>query len=97
MECILRRLTRLRVRGETVVRLVRSDEQPRYEELMQQHHYLGDLPKIGETLWYVTTWREQWVALLSFSAAALKCGARDRWIGWSLRQQYGPLEAGGQP
>jgi hypothetical protein len=77
---------------QTVVRLVRSDEQPRYQELMQQHHYLGDLPKIGETLWYVATWREQWVALLSFSAAALKCGARDRWIGWSLRQQYGRLK-----
>ena len=28
---------------------------------MAQHHYLGALPKIGETVWYVATWREQGV------------------------------------
>lgn len=58
---------------------------------MQTHHYLGALPKIGETLWYVATWREDWVALLSFSAAAWKCAARDRWIGWPSRHQYDRL------
>src|SRR5712691_4742906 len=77
---------------ETVVRRVRSDEQLRYQELLREHHYLGDLPKIGETLWYVATWREQWLARLSFSTAALKCAARDRWIGWTLRQHYGRLK-----
>jgi hypothetical protein len=59
---------------------------------MQQHHYLGALPKISETLWYVATWREEWVALLSFSAAALKCAVRDRWIGWNFRQRYNRLK-----
>src|SRR5713101_35956 len=77
---------------EMVVRLVHSSEQPRYQELMREHHYLGWLPKIGETLWYVATWREQWVALLSFSASALKCAARDHWIGWTFRQQYSRLK-----
>ena len=62
---------------ETVVRLIRSDEQPRYQQLMREHHYLGYLPKIGETLWYVASWREQWLALLSFSGSALKCAPRD--------------------
>ncbi|MDZ7581920.1 MAG: DUF4338 domain-containing protein [Deltaproteobacteria bacterium] len=59
---------------------------------MQQFHYLGALPKISETLWYVATWCDQWVALLSFSAAALKCKARDRWIGWDFRHQYDRLK-----
>jgi len=59
---------------------------------MREHHYLGGLPKIGETLWYVAAWREQWVALLSYSASALKCAARDRWIGWDFRHQYGRLK-----
>ena len=77
---------------EMVVRLVHSSEQPRYQELMREHHYLGHLPKIGETLWYLASWREQWVALLSFSASALKCAARDRWIGWSFRQHYARLK-----
>lgn len=77
---------------EIVVRLVRSCEEPRYQELMQQHHYLGASPKISETLWYVATWREQWVALLSFSASALKCAARDGWIGWDFRRRYSRLK-----
>jgi len=62
---------------EVVVRPVCSFEESRYQELLQQYHYLGALPKISETLWYVATWREEWVALLSFSACALKCAARE--------------------
>ena len=77
---------------EIEARLVRREEQPRFQQLMQAHHYLGALPKIGETLWYVASYREEWVALLSFSAAALKIAARDRWIGWSYRQQYARLK-----
>jgi Domain of unknown function (DUF4338)/DDE_Tnp_1-associated len=77
---------------EIVVRPVPSGDQQRYQELMRQHHYLGALPKIGETLWYVATWREEWVALLSFSASALKCAARDRWIGWHFQHRYSRLK-----
>jgi hypothetical protein len=67
-------------------------EEQRYQELMQAHHYLGALPKISETIWYVALWGDQWVALLSFSAAALKCSARDGWIGWTSRHQYDRLK-----
>ena len=59
---------------------------------MQAHHYLGALPKIGETLWYVATYRAEWVALLTVSAAAWKCGVRDRWIGWDGRRQSARLK-----
>ncbi|MCK7490643.1 MAG: DUF4338 domain-containing protein [Comamonadaceae bacterium] len=78
--------------SELRVRPVERSEEGRFQEQMARHHYLGDLPKIGETLWYVATWREQWVAQLSLSAAALKCGVRDRWIGWDFRSQYGRLK-----
>jgi hypothetical protein len=77
---------------EIFVRPVGSFEEQRYQELMQKHHYLGALPKISETLWYVALWRDHWVALLSFSASALKCAARDHWIGWDLRHQYERLK-----
>jgi hypothetical protein len=73
------------------VRPVSKGEEARYRELMQQHHYLGDLAKIGHTLWYIAVHGEQWAALLSFSAAAWKCGVRDRWIGWDFRHQYDRL------
>lgn len=74
------------------VRPAQRSEEARYQEQMARHHYLGELPKIGETVWYVATWRGQWVAQLSLSAAALKCGVRDRWIGWDFRSQYGRLK-----
>ncbi len=78
--------------GKIVVRLVRTSEEGEYHDLMQAHHYLGFLPKIGETLWYVASFRDRWAALLSFSAAAWKCKARDQWIGWSFRHQYDRLK-----
>jgi len=76
---------------ELRLRPVKRCEEQHDQFLMQRHHYLGALPKIGETLWYVATWHEQWVALVSFSAAALKCAARDQWIGWDFRHQYDRL------
>jgi len=77
---------------EIIVRPVHPSEEQHYQKLMQQHHYLGALPKIGETLWYVATWQNQWVALIGFSAAALKCAPRDRWIGWDFRHHYERLK-----
>ena len=77
---------------EARVQPVRRLEEQRYQKLMQTHHYLGALPKISETLWYVATFADQGIALLSFSAAALKCSVRDRWIGWDFRHQYDRLK-----
>ena len=77
---------------EAGVQPVRAFEEQRFQKLMQAHHYLGALSKISETLWYVATFADQWIALLSFSAAALKCSARDRWIGWDFRHQYDRLK-----
>jgi|TARA_B100001964_G_C14225294_1_gene597319 hypothetical protein len=77
---------------EITVHPVHPTEEKRFQELMRKHHYLGALPKISETIWYVAIFRGQWVALLSFSASALKCSARDRWIGWNFRHQYDRLK-----
>ena len=75
-----------------VIQIVRPVEEHRFQKLMQKHHYLGALPKISETIWYIATFGDQWVALLSFSAAALKCSPRDQWIGWDFRHQYDRLK-----
>ena len=66
-----------------VVRPVRSDERARWRQLMNAHHYLGFRPMVGESLWYVATAKERWVALLAWAVAALKCAVRDAWIGWA--------------
>jgi hypothetical protein len=78
--------------SQILVRPVCPFEEQRFQELMQTHHYLGALPKISETLWYIAAFADQWIALVSFSAAALKCSARDRWIGWDFRHQYDRLK-----
>lgn len=78
--------------SEIIVRPVERDEESRYQQLMAAHHYLGVRAKIGETLWYVATWHDHWLALISLSAAALKCGVRDAWIGWDFRTQFDRLK-----
>ena len=76
---------------EVVLEPVGAADETRFQTLMQAHHYLGALPKIGHTLWYVASWRGQWLALACFCAAAWKCAARDTWIGWGFRHQFDRL------
>jgi hypothetical protein len=77
--------------SQIIVRPVHRAEESRFQELMQTYHYLGALPKIGNTIWYVAIHNDEWVALMSYSASALKCGVRDHWIGWGFRHQYDRL------
>jgi hypothetical protein len=70
------------------VRLVLLEERNRWNALMQAHHYRGFRTLAGRTLRYVATIDDRWVALLGWQAGALRCAARDYWIGWS-----GPLLA----
>ena len=71
-----------------VVRPVRRDEMDRWRALMRQHHYLGFERIVGKSLFYVATKATQWVALLGWGSAALKCAARDQWIGWEPALQF---------
>ena len=77
--------------SEIKVTPVHSCEESTFQRLMQAHHYLGALPKIGHTIRYIATVDNQWLALLSFSAPALQCAARDQWIGWGYRHQFDRL------
>jgi hypothetical protein len=71
-----------------IVRLVRTEERARWQQTLQQHHYLGCPRMVGQALWYVATVAGQWVALLGWAAAALKCRPRDAWIGWAPALQW---------
>ena len=77
--------------SQIIVRPIHRAEESEFKELMQSYHYLGALPKIGNTIWYVAINNDEWIALLSYSAAALKCGVRDEWIGWGFRHKYDRL------
>lgn len=70
------------------VRLIGRAERARWEALMEAHHYLGLGAMVGRSLRYVAEVDGQWVALLGWASAALKCTARDTWIGWSRALQW---------
>jgi hypothetical protein len=71
-----------------VVRPIRRGEQAHWCQLMRQHHYLGFERIVGESLCYVASQASDWVALLGWGSAALKCGPRDQWIGWDRALQW---------
>ena len=58
-----------------------------WDHLVRRHHYLGYQRLLGRRLKYLAFIRERPVAALSFSAAVLRLGVRDRYIGWSVEQR----------
>lgn len=73
------------------VRLVRPEEQARWDQLVSEHHYLGNAHLVGERLCYAVEYRGQWLALLGWAAAAYHLRARETWIGWNDNQRRGRL------
>ena len=69
------------------VRVVRPNEEPRFNALLREHHYLGFRKFCGRRLRHVAVLGDRWLALLGWHAAALHCAARDRWIGWHSFQR----------
>lgn len=70
-----------------VVRPIDRDEVSRFNACLDEHHWLGHRI-VGETMRYVATVGDRWVALLGFGSAALACAPRDRWVGWSREAQF---------
>ena len=84
--------TSVDILSNVVVRPIRGEERDRWQELMREHHYLGFAGLVGERVEYVATVSGRWVALLAWSAAALKLSLRDRWIGWNWAVQLQRLK-----
>jgi hypothetical protein len=70
-----------------MVRLVRPDERERFDQALQQEHYLHSARLGGQSLRYVAELDGQWIALVTFSAPALNLKSREKWIKWSPRQR----------
>jgi hypothetical protein len=72
--------------GVDLVRIDCSDshESKIWKALMERYHYLGSGPLCGAQMRYlIKSSSFGWLGGLSFSAAAWRVEARDRWIGWS--------------
>ena len=71
------------------IKLLAHEELERFNQLLDEHHYLKRLQPVGERLYYVATDAQgQWLALLVFNAAAKHLKHRDQWIGWSAAQRH---------
>ena len=61
----------------------RTTDEPLFNGLMEEHHYLGYEQPVGEHLKYLVWAQGRPVACLAWSSAPRHIGSRDRYIGWS--------------
>ena len=61
----------------------RSGDEPLFNSLMEEHHYLGYEQPVGEHLKYLVWAQGRPIACVAWSSAPRHIGARDRYIGWS--------------
>ena len=60
----------------------RSADEPLFNSLLEQYHYLGYEQPVGEHLKYLVWAQGRPVACLAWSSSPRHLGARDRFIGW---------------
>lgn len=61
----------------------RTGDEPLFNSLMEQYHYLQYEQPVGEQLKYLAWAQGRPVACLAWSSAPRHLGSRDRYIGWS--------------
>lgn len=61
----------------------RTGDEPLFNSLMEQHHYLGYEQPVGEHLKFLAWAQGRPIACLAWSSAPRHLGSRDRYIGWS--------------
>ena len=82
---------------ELTVRPVLPGEIARFGELLGAHHWLG--PRLfGSVVRHVAVLDGDWVALVGYGSAVLRCTARDEVIGWADADRVDrlPMLAGNQ-
>jgi hypothetical protein len=62
----------------------RTPDEPLFNALIEQHHYLGYTQPVGEHLKYLVYAHDRPIACLAWSSAPRHLGCRDRFIGWSI-------------
>ena len=66
-----------------LVQVRRTAEEPLFNSLMEQYHYLGYEQPVGEHVKYLVKARGQVIACLAWSSAPRHLKLRDRYVGWS--------------
>src|SRR6202035_2166418 len=74
---------RRQVRNRLAEQVRRTPEEPLFNSLLEQYHYLGYEQPVGEHLKYLVKARGQVIACLAWASAPRHLGCRDRFIGWN--------------
>jgi hypothetical protein len=61
----------------------RTEKEPLWNSLVEEHHYLRYQQPVGEHLKYLVWGQSRPLACLAWSSAPRHLGARDRYIGWN--------------
>ena len=61
----------------------RTSDEPLFNSLIEEHHYLGYEQPVGEHLKYLVWAQGRPIACLAWSSAPRHLGSRDSYIGWS--------------
>jgi hypothetical protein len=72
---------------KVTVRLMDAEERERFDQLLEEKHYLQSARLGGQSLRYLAELDGQWLALIAFSGAALHTKAREQKIRWTPRQR----------
>jgi Domain of unknown function (DUF4338) len=71
------------IRPISLQQVRRTSEEPLFNSLIEQHHYLGYEQPVGEHLKYLVWAQGRPIACMAWSSAPRHLGSRDRHIGWS--------------
>jgi hypothetical protein len=69
------------------IRVVKAEEQKRFDALLGQYHYLGESRPVGDSMRMVADIEGEWVGLLMWGSAAYRLKPRDEFIGWIPTQR----------
>ena len=73
------------IRPVSLQQVRRTADEPLFNSLMEQHHYLGYEQPVGEHLKYLVWAQGRPIACMAWSSAPRHLGSRDRYIGWICR------------
>jgi hypothetical protein len=71
------------IRPISLQQVRKTADEPLFNSLMEQHHYLGYEQPVGEHLKYLVWAQGRPIACMAWSSAPRHLGSRDRHIGWS--------------
>lgn len=72
---------------KVVIRVAKRNEFKRFDDLLEEYHYIGKSRSVGDSMRTIAEIDGQWVGLLMWGSACYSIKDRDDFIGWSNVQR----------